>query len=86
MNTNKTVLAINDNSTNRPIQILLKLEFDIYEDAIDYVESYLKDTAAYYAASIVIIYLYSYDFTSYRYVSDAGTIVKSATAFPNLIS
>ncbi len=85
MNTNKTLIAIYDHSDDSPIYVNLKLEFEIYQDAIDYVETFANDANSNLGATNLKIYLYSYDFNSYSYWISGGTVTKSSITFPDLV-
>lgn len=85
-NTNKTTLAIYDfNTANAPANSQIVTQFDIYQDAVDYVESFLKNSEEYFNSNGFGIYLFSYDYTSYRYYANAGTVTKTEIQFPDLL-
>ena len=86
MNTNKTFVIFYDHNTASPYQIVAKTEFLRYQDAIDYVESFLQDANSTYNANALVVYIYSYDNQSYRYYVNGGSITKDDTTFPNTIS
>ena len=83
MSTNKTRIGYYDISSTQPLQVAIVLEFDIYQDAIDYVETYAKllisNNNAWY------MYLFSYDNLSYKYYHSGGELQKEVVSFPNTI-
>mgnify|MGYP001585810864 FL=1 len=86
MNTNKTFVIFYDHNTASPYQIVAKTEFSRYQDAIDYVETFLIDANSEYLTNALVVYLFSYDNQSYRYYVNGGTITKDDTTFPNTIT
>ena len=86
MNTNKTTLSIYNHISGSPFGVDLIMEFDIYQNAIDYVETFTQAANTTFGATFFMIYLYSYDFTSYSYYVNAGVVTKATIVFPRLLS
>ena len=85
MATNKTRLAVMDVQGASPYQLSLVTEFEIYQDAIDYVETFGKQLASDSSDSSWYIYLLSYDNPSYVYYRSGASLAKSDFTFPNNI-
>lgn len=87
MSTNKTRVAAVDRSNANPFAIVLQTEFDVYDEAIDYVETYTKLLSGIGVASTAFdIYVFSYYNSSYKYTIDAsGVAVKFEITFPQSV-
>jgi hypothetical protein len=85
MATNKTRIAYYDYSTGIPYQVAIIKEFDIYQDSIDYVETFAKSLLTVAGSYSWIMYIYSYDNPSYSYLRVGDEIVKTTITFPNLL-
>jgi hypothetical protein len=85
MASNKTRLAYYDASTGTPHQIGMVYEFDIYQDAIDFAETFSNNLASSTTSYTWVIYLYSYDNVSYNYQKVGDEVIKSVITFPNLV-
>ena len=85
MNTNKTRIAYYDNIASQPHQVVILNEFIIYQDAIDYIETYAKALVSFAGDSAWFLYVYSYDFPSYQYNEAGGELQKSVITFPSNI-
>ena len=87
MSTNKTRIAISDFSTaGIPFQFEIVLEFDIYQESIDYVETWLQDMISQVGNIYILVNIYSYNNDSIRYEANGTTITKADITYPNLIS
>jgi hypothetical protein len=83
MSTNKTRLVIMDRYSADPATITGVLEFDIYQEAVDYARTVAfrsgVDTLTSYATWV---YVYSYDNTSYQIVWDGSVLQMNEISFP----
>ncbi len=66
-----------------PYQVVLTTEFYIWQDAIDYIDTFSKELAVLGANSTWRLYLYSYDNTSYMYTEEGGSVTKTVITFPD---
>ena len=83
MATNKTRIAVLDYSTAQPAQSIMQTDFDIYAEAIDYVETTIALSLTLGALVGFVVYVYSYDNPSYQYlVNTGGTYTKTEITFP----
>ena len=74
----KTRLVFNDVSSSvNPFDVQMTTEFDIYQEAYDYAL-----TTAYQFASGALIYLYSYDNTSYKFYKSGDAVATDEITFP----
>lgn len=86
MATNKTRLSYYDYNNTEPYSADIFLEFDIYQDAIDYVETFCNRTKTIIGSQYYLILLFSYDNDSFSYLVNGATITKSEITFPELLS
>lgn len=85
MATNKTRIAFIDVNNAGPYGQNLVLEFDIYQDAIDYIETFCTALVALSTDWQWACYVYSYDNPSYYYYDQTDTLRRDDITFPNLI-
>ena len=86
MATNKTRIVYFDITEDVPSQVILQTEFDIYQDALDYIESFATVLAGASAENNSWkIFVYSYDNTSYKYYKAGGAVTKATATFPENI-
>jgi hypothetical protein len=84
MSTNKTRLAICDILGGSAYQISTQIEFDVYQEAIDYIETFLTNKPS--NVQGVHFWLFNYDRPSYLYKIDgSGDITKEEITFPDLL-
>lgn len=85
MATNKTRLAFYDHTSATPSLLSMTMQFDVYQDAIDYVETFLNTVKPLYNPAYIVVLLFSYDNTSYSYsVAGGGSeFVKTEITFPD---
>lgn len=82
MITNKTRLAFLDVGTSQPHQYDVVLEFDVYQEAIDYVETAIMNTGG----SQIQFLLFNYNNPSFQYsISSGGVISKVEIDFPQYV-
>lgn len=83
MATNKTRIVFYDNNTTAPQQVIMCTEFDIYQEALDYVNDVANLLAVSSAAGTWYIDVLSYDQVSWRYYELGSTVVRAEIEFPS---
>ena len=79
MATNKTRCVFFDNAENEtPYNLRTVLEFEIYQEAIDYCTTTIKDFTTFASARSFGFYIYSYENTSIRLYSNGSGVFESA--------
>jgi hypothetical protein len=85
MSTNKTRIVVWDFQSGSSYQIVYQSEFEVYQEAIDYVETTLNNKPSNVGG--IDFCVFSYDRESFLYrVDGAGTITKDEITFPELLS
>lgn len=82
MASNKTRICYYDNTTSQPHQVVMATEFDVYQDALDYVLTIATLLVSKAGDGAWWIELYSYENTSYSYTESGGALQKSVITFP----
>jgi hypothetical protein len=82
----KTRIVFSDyNDGTSPYGVFVQTEFDIYQEAIDYVETTIRNFNLLGQRSIVF-YVYNYNNPSYSFrLLSNGSVTKTEIVFPDLL-